>query len=234
VTHRQEQLPGFEQSKLQNLTINLIGAGGLGGEVGENEVRKGVGRLNIYDRDIVAPSNLNRQKFFREDLYKSKAFCLARNLSKQAVKKSVITGYACMLQEAVEKGVNVDCDMAVVGIDNNQGRVYASEYYRRKGIPLVFTAVSLDANHGYVFVQEPGGPCFGCMFPDSVNSEINRCVVPAAIDINKVVAGIVSYAVDSLVMGRKRKWNYKEVNLGGFQSDKSMVLPKNPDCPLCK
>src|SRR3989338_3423808 len=74
---RQIQISGFDQEKLTSATIVLIGAGGLGGEIGEGLVRKGAGKINIFDADVVEPSNLNRQFFFKENLYKNKAISLA-------------------------------------------------------------------------------------------------------------------------------------------------------------
>ena len=68
VTDRQERIPGFLQARLCGSKILLIGAGGLGGEIGEGVVRKGIGTLVILDPDVVEVSNLNRQRFFKEDL----------------------------------------------------------------------------------------------------------------------------------------------------------------------
>jgi hypothetical protein len=42
-------------------------------------------------------------------------------------------------------------------VDNNPARVEASRYFREKSIPVIFTAVSLDGDHGYVFVQGKEG-----------------------------------------------------------------------------
>jgi len=65
------------------------------------------------------------------------------------------------------------CDVALCGVDNNPGRIAASTYFRRLRIPVIFTAVSADTDHGYVFIQEPTGPCFGCLFPDAVDDQTN-------------------------------------------------------------
>ena len=35
-------------------------------------------------------------------------------------------------------------------------------------------SVPTDADHGYVFVQEASGPCFGCLFPYAVDSRTMR------------------------------------------------------------
>jgi hypothetical protein len=83
ITDRQERLTGFNQQALSQARIIQIGAGGLGGEIGEALVRKGVGTLVILDDDVVEPSNLSRQRFYKSDLYKNKAIRLAKNLAKE-------------------------------------------------------------------------------------------------------------------------------------------------------
>ncbi len=102
VTDRQERVPGFEQGKLSNLKVTMIGAGGLGGEIGEGLIRKGLGWLNILDGDEVELSNLCRQKFYEEDLYRNKAWCLAKNLRREAVRKST----------SITRNMRADCETA--------------------------------------------------------------------------------------------------------------------------
>jgi len=234
VLDRQERVPGFNQNKLSNLVISMIGAGGLGGEIGEGLIRKGIFCLKIFDGDIVELSNLNRQRFYKEDLYQNEALSLAKNLVKEGTKRSLIIGYPFTFQEAVEKKVDTSCDLAVCGVDNNETRKYVSQFYYKKGIPVVFTAVSEDANHGYIFVQEKGKACFGCLFPEALSDDLEPCPnTPAVKDILKVVSGIVLYAIDSLIMKRKRNWNYKEIYLAGFVPDTNRIVKRRKDCPLC-
>lgn len=47
--------------KLKNAKIAVFGVGGVGGYVVESLARSAVGRIDIFDNDTVAPSNLNRQ-----------------------------------------------------------------------------------------------------------------------------------------------------------------------------
>ncbi|MBS3788540.1 ThiF family adenylyltransferase, partial [Candidatus Bipolaricaulota bacterium] len=77
ITDRQQKVTGFDQGALEELHVTLVGAGGLGTEIGEGLVRKGVGSLDIIDHDTVKLSNLNRQKFYEDDIYCNKARALA-------------------------------------------------------------------------------------------------------------------------------------------------------------
>ncbi|MCK4351856.1 ThiF family adenylyltransferase [candidate division WOR-3 bacterium] len=233
ITDRQERIPGFSQEVLERLSVVMIGGGGLGGEIGEGLVRKGVGELRIFDGDVVELSNLNRQRFYKKDLYKNKARCLAKNLAREAVKNSIIIGYPFRFQEAVEENIDVSCDLAICGVDNNPTRAYVSKYFYRRETPVVFTAVSRDANNGYVFIQEPDKACFGCLFPNAMNDTTEPCPgVPAIKDILKAVAGLTLYAVDSVFMNRRRNWNYKEIFLASFVPDKAFWVKRKDNCPL--
>ena len=131
--------------------------------------------------------------------------------------------------------VDLEADIVIVGIDNNPGRVAASKFYRDRNIPVIFTAVSRNANNGYVFIQEPGKACFGCLFKDAINDEAHPCPgVPAVLDILKIVAGIVVYAVDSLLMNRLRLWNYKDIFLDGSVPGRDFNVTPRKDCRLCQ
>ena len=53
VEDRQQKLKGFNQEALAKARVIIIGAGGLGGEIGEGLVRKGVGTIVFFDHDLV-------------------------------------------------------------------------------------------------------------------------------------------------------------------------------------
>lgn len=152
VFERHSGIPGFNQEKLSLATVALIGAGGLGSEIGEGLTRKGVGRILIFDHDVVEASNLNRQMFFRKDLGKNKALCLAENLSQMGFGNTTLIGYPYDFELAIKENGPIDCSLAIVGVDNDPCRVKAAKYFLKKQTPIVFTAVSEDGNSGYVFI----------------------------------------------------------------------------------
>lgn len=235
VDDRQRKIQGYNPEALSQAKVIMIGAGGLGSQIGEALVRKGIGTLSLFDYDLVEPSNLHRQFFYEEDLYQPKAHCLARNLAREGFLGTTIEGYSLSFQDALNLGIDLtDTTIAICGVDNNPCRVAASRYFREQRIPCIFTAVSEDTTHGYIFIQQasPDSPCFGCQFPKAVNDETYPCGTPAVIDILKVVAGIVSYGVDTILMERPRHWHYKTVHLDGFPG-KDWMVKKRDDCKLC-
>ena len=73
-------LTADEQARLERVTVGIAGAGGLGSNVAAHLVRAGIRHLVLADFDVVAPSNLNRQFFFRDQIGRRKVDALAENL----------------------------------------------------------------------------------------------------------------------------------------------------------
>ena len=226
---RHKLIPGFDQQKLTNLSVLQVGAGGLGSEVSHTLVKKGVGQIHVFDHDTVELSNLPRQNFSKRDLGKYKTHCLGRNLKEQATGDTTILTYPFRIEEMVRMGLVLYSHVAVVLVDNEQTRVFCSNLFH---IPVIFAAVGINAERLYVAVQERGKACYRCMIPEPESKEY-RCQLPSCIDVNKVAAGLVAYALDSLIMGRERTWNYMELNLCGLPANRAEYIEKNPDCPLC-
>jgi adenylyltransferase/sulfurtransferase len=233
VTHRQELLPGFNQAALGRAKVILIGGGGIGSEIGEGLVRKGIGFLKILDHDTIDISNLNRQMFFKGDVHKNKGKCLAVNLAAHATCGTILEGYDLSFQDALALGLDLRASVIVCGVDNAKTRVEVSSFCRKSEIPAVFCAVDYVAESGYVFVQEPGRACFGCVFQKSLHGRKAPCWTPAVKDILKVVGGLAMYAIDSLLMDRRRSWNYRRIHLAGWMPDDLQTIEKNHQCPLC-
>lgn len=198
-------------------------------------MRKGVGRLVILDGDKVEMSNLNRQFFTEEDLYRNKALSLAKNLARIAPGSTLIEAYPYFLEGFLTLGVEVGADIWIIGVDDNAPRYSSSQISLGKSA-VIFIAVDETADHGYVFIQEKNGkPCFNCILPKPpTTSGRKKCTPAGAVkDILKVVSGIGLYAVDTLLMDRKRDWNYRYISLAGFTPDITRWVEPKPDCPVC-
>jgi molybdopterin/thiamine biosynthesis adenylyltransferase len=189
---RQRKIPGFDQSIFSQSTVLCIGAGGIVSQIAPTLARKGIGCIRLLDDDIVEASNLNRQRFYQEDIGMNKALALAKNLQRECIQATEIWGWPFRFEEALAYEIDLSCDVAICGVDNNPARVAASQYCRAQGIPAIFTAVSRDGDHGYVFVQEKEGSCIACLFPDMVNDDRYPCPgTPAIADILQAVGALV-------------------------------------------
>ena len=214
--------------------VLCVGAGGLISHIAPTLCRKGVGAITLLDDDLVEASNLNRQRFYSKDIGTNKAIALAQNLKAECIAATEIRGYALRLEQVIERGSDLACDVAICGVDNNPARVAASRYFRSRGVPVIFTAVSRDGDHGYAFVQDRQGPCIACLFPDLVNDDRYPCPgTPAIADILQTVGALAVYAVDTLLMDRPRSWNYRRISLSDGSLDATVRMPVRPSCKLC-
>jgi len=230
---RQKQIAGFDQEKFSKSHVLCIGAGGLISNVAPALVRKGIGALTILDADDVEVSNLNRQRFYFGDIGQNKAIALVRNLQRECIYATKLLGLATSLESVISDGVDLTCDVAICGVDNNPARVAAARFFRKQGIPVIFTAVSAQADHGYVFMQKRTGPCIGCLFPDITKDESFPCPgTPAISDVLQLVGAIVTYAADAVLMGRKCAWNYRAICLPSGAEDWSGFVEERSNCQL--
>lgn len=230
---RQRKIPGFDQQVFSQSKVLCIGAGGLISHVAPALVRKGIGSLTILDDDVVEISNLNRQRFYERDIGKNKSIALVQNLQDECIYQTDLVGFALRFEEASQLGIDLSCDVAVCGVDNNPARFVASRYFRNQKIPVIFTAVSTAADHGYVFIQERCGACLGCIFPDALNDASFPCPgTPAVIEILQLVGAFVGYAINSSLMGQERKWNYRDVHFIDIERDSCTDFSPRVKCPL--
>jgi molybdopterin/thiamine biosynthesis adenylyltransferase len=229
---RQRKIAGFDQAKYSSSHILCIGAGGLISHIAPTLARKGIGAITLFDDDIVEVSNLNRQRFYERDLGSNKAIALAQNLQPECIVATNIRGYPLRFEEADARKIDLSCAVAICGVDNNPARLAASRHYRAVGIPVIFTAVSENADHGYVFIQDVSGPCIGCVFPDIVDDDRFPCPgTPAISDVLQLMGALCAYAVDALLMKRRCEWNYRRLSLSDATQDgASHITRANPIC----
>jgi adenylyltransferase/sulfurtransferase len=230
---RQRKIAGFDQELFSKSSILCIGAGGLISHIAPTLVRKGIGRITLLDDDVVEASNLNRQRFYIKDIGRNKALALAENLGPECIATTEIRGIGFRFEEAIARQIDLGCNAVVCGVDNNPARVAASRHFRFKGIPVIFTGVSRDGDCGYVFVQEKHGPCVGCLYPDMADDDRYPCPgTPAIADILQAVGSLAVYAVDTLLMKRFRKWNYRRVSLSDGAGDGAAMVESRPGCRM--
>jgi len=230
---RQTKIAGFDQAVFFKSSVLCIGAGGLVSHIAPTLVRKGIGSITLLDGDVVEESNLNRQRFYQKDVGKFKAPALAENLRGECTAASEIRGLAFRFEEALDRRVELHCDVAVCGVDNNPARVLASRYFRALGLPVVFSGVSASGDYGYVFIQDGQGPCIACLYPDMVGDDRYPCPgTPAIADILQAVGALAVYAIDTLLTRRPRNWNYRRISLSDGCSDGAAQIGLREGCGM--
>ena len=110
-----------EKTRLEQAMVGIAGAGGLGSNVAAHLVRAGVRRLVIADFDVVSPSTLNRQFFFRDQVGRRKVEALAENL------RRIEPGLELTLHDVRLDAANLPplfgaCDVVVEAFDNVESK----------------------------------------------------------------------------------------------------------------
>jgi molybdopterin/thiamine biosynthesis adenylyltransferase len=232
---RQEKVPGHDQNAL-DCHVVLAGAGALGGWIAMGLARSGVTRITATDPDRVEITNLPRQLFYPGDIGHLKGPCLAKNLVPHCTSRAVLTGIGMPFQDAI-KAFALPCDLLVVGVDNNPARLAAVRFARRRGIPAVFVAFTLDGMRVSAFLQgpRPEDPCWHCAQPD-IDPERYVACAAAIISTCHLAAGVGVFLSHRALMGWPdgvTPYNWREVDLLGLAPDKIGTVSRRADCPTC-
>ncbi len=165
---RQRLVAGFggeAQERLRASSALVAGCGALGCMIADQLVRAGVGRVVIVDRDVVEPSNLQRQSLFATaDLGVPKA--LAARARLEAIDPSVrIEAWVDSIdRESIEDYVD-GIDVAFDGFDAMEPRYLLNDVCVRDGRPWVYCAAI--ATQARAMLVHSGGPCLRCVWPDA-------------------------------------------------------------------
>ena len=80
ITGLDRHLSKDQLGALQQISVGIAGAGGLGSNIAMMLARSGIQRFTLVDFDCIEPSNLNRQFFFPDQIGKPKVEALAEHL----------------------------------------------------------------------------------------------------------------------------------------------------------
>ena len=155
----------WDQRRLAEARVLLIGAGALGNEILKNLALLGVGNVLVADLDRVENSNLSRSVLFRaEDCGRPKAEVAARR---------AVDIYPAMRVQPFQGNVVYDlglgvyrwADVVLAGLDNREARVAINRSAARAG--KVWIDGAIERLDGVARVFDPAcGPCYECTMSD--------------------------------------------------------------------
>jgi len=132
----------YEQVKLLQSKIAIIGLGGLGGTVLELLARMGIGELIIVDKDVTGDSNLNRQILSTETNLGQRKTEVAAKRVKEINSSIEITGHFISIDQNNVKKIIQGAEVVVDALDNLTSRFILQGACQDLGIPLVHGAVA--------------------------------------------------------------------------------------------
>lgn len=161
---RQKRIVGWDQSKISNATVMVIGAGATGNELIKNLVLTGIGKLVLVDYDIIEKSNLNRCVLFNmgkfiENQYKVDAVKDVCNLLNPETEIIALKEDLNDIDKNLYKKSNVICSC----VDNIEARLQSNNYAYYYGIPFIDSGI--DEFYGTVqavYSEVKDAACMQC------------------------------------------------------------------------
>lgn len=159
--HRQELISWWDQERLSQARILVVGAGALGNELLKNLALLGIGSVLVADMDLVENSNLSRCVLFRErdegQLKADVAAAAMRELNPEVTVASVPGD----VRVDVGLGLFAAADLVLGGLDNREARLHINQSCWKVGTPWIDGAIEGLMGTMRVFVP-PASACYEC------------------------------------------------------------------------
>ncbi len=255
---RQSVLDGWDQTKIKNTKVIIVGMGALGSVLGMSLAQAGIGHLVLIDLDTIEFSNLNRQLLFHElDVGKFKAEISKQKL--EEVNSEITIEYFTKkvqeipVSEFTKK--NVDQKIIIVdALDNFEARRWLNSIAVNKSIPLVSGGMYGFFGNLQVIIPNESA-CLECqpLIPErelqkacsppgqfrkeekeeEIALEKKEEFFPALGSVASVIGGLMSQEVLKIALDREYLKDYLFVDLTKQPIFLSVPLNKRPDCIVC-
>ena len=192
----------FQQERVAQAHMMVVGCGALGNEVLKNLALFGVGHLVLVDFDHVEPSNLNRSVLFRkEDAEQGrlKVEAAAERLKElnPAIEIQTICGD---IAKDVGLGLIRRMDVIIGCVDNRWARYCINRLAMRAGKPWVDGGI--EGLEGTARVFMPGKNCYACnLGPEGWNEIRRRFSCSQAIQASEATGHVPTTSIVASVIG---------------------------------
>lgn len=216
----------WDQKKLKEAKVMVVGAGALGNEILKNLAMLGVGNIIIVDMDSIENSNLTRSVLFREkDEGRNKAEAAAEMLKNinPGINVKAINGN---INFDIGLGVFKEMDAVIGGLDNREARLNISHSCWKVTTPYIDGAIEVLDGVARVFIP-PEGACYECTMSEldfKILNQRKSCAllnrdemllgkVPTTPTIASIIAGVQVQEFIKIVHQRE---NLKPMKSQGF------------------
>jgi len=161
---RQKRITGWDQNKISDATILIIGVGATGNEVVKNLVLTGVGKLILIDYDFIDFSNLNRCVLFNRQCAQNKDYKVdvVKNACEELNPDTEIVAIKKDLND-IDKNLYKKSDVICSCLDNVEARLQANNYAYFYGVPFVDSGIEeFFGSIQSVYSEEKDAACLQC------------------------------------------------------------------------
>ena len=166
-------IPWWDQERLKNAKIMVVGAGALGNELLKNLSLLGIGQILVYDIDSIENTNLTRSVLYREkDVGRYKAEVAAERA--MDINPDIkVKAFVANIIDDVGLGVFRRMNVVLGGLDNREARLAINQSCYKVSKPWIDGAI--EALNGFARVFVPGqGACYECTMNETDWLLINK------------------------------------------------------------
>jgi molybdopterin/thiamine biosynthesis adenylyltransferase len=204
----------WNQKRLSEARILVVGAGALGNEIIKNLSLLGVGRLFIADMDLIENSNLSRSILFRDIHNGREKSVIAGESAREIFPGQKVQSFIGNVIYDLGMGVFRWADIVMAGLDNREARLHINRQCWRTNTPYIDGAIEGINGVARVFLP-PDGSCYECTMNEtdwrelqnrrSCNllsaGEMELGKVPTTPTISSIIAGIQCQELLKLLHG---------------------------------
>jgi molybdopterin/thiamine biosynthesis adenylyltransferase len=230
--HRFRLINWWDQKRLSQAKVLIVGAGALGNELIKNLALVGVGNLFVADMDRIENSNLSRSVLYRESdngQFKASVACRSARELYPAMRTHAFVGN---ILHDLGLGLFRWADVVLGGLDNREARLAINRACQKLGKPWIDGGIEQIQGVARVFL--PDGPCYECTmsrrdwealkYRRSCNllsrSEMEGGMRPTTPTISSIIAGVQCQEAVKLLHGLPTiggaGWYFDGVNTEGF------------------
>ena len=198
------QLIGWwDQERLRNSRIMVVGVGALGNEVLKNLAMVGIGQLVIVDFDTIENSNLSRSVLFRAGDSGQRKVDVAREAIQQLNPDVRVDAIDGDVLTDIGLGLVRQMDVVISCLDNREARLWVNRMCWKVNVPWIDGGIQEINGVAKVF-RPPHGACYECAMTDKdyqliqlryscpllKREELQQGKVPTAPTIASIIGGL--------------------------------------------
>jgi molybdopterin/thiamine biosynthesis adenylyltransferase len=245
--HRFRLISWWDQERLRNARVLVVGAGALGNELLKNLALLGVGNVLVADMDRVENSNLSRSVLYRaSDNGQLKANAAAR-AAKEIYPELNVHAFNGNVVYDLGLGVFRWADVILGGLDNREARLAINRACWKVNRPWVDGAIEAIQGTARVFVPDgpkQAAPCYECTMSETdwrllnlrrscnllTRAEMEHGKTPTTPTISSIIAGVQAQEAVKLLHGME-SFPGKGWVFAGLSADSYMVeFQRKEDC----
>jgi adenylyltransferase/sulfurtransferase len=223
------------QVKLQQASVLLIGAGGLGSPLALYLAAAGVGRIGIVDFDVVDESNLQRQIIHGTSNVGRPKLESARERLREVNPLVRVETHETRLTSENALELFRAYDIVADGTDNFPTRYLVNDACVLTGKPNVYGSIFRFEGQASVFATKDG-PCYRCLYPEPPPAGlVPSCAEGGVLGVLPGIVGSIQAAeVIKLILGVGEPLIGRLLLFDALaMTFRTLKTRKDPACPLC-